>query len=314
MRTATTIAGYGLALAVVVGGAWTAGAAIGPVETGTPPAAGHEMDAPAPAHDMGTMAAPASDVPPGLAAARDGYRLHVVDTVLPTGTPVPLRFHVLGPDEKPVTAFDVAHEKELHLILVRRDGVHYQHLHPVLAADGTWSLDVALPAAGTYRLIADFTPRGGTATTLGTDIQAAGEFRPALPPPSRVSTVDGYQVTMGGTLVPGADSPVTVTVTRDGTPVTDLQPYLGAFGHLVSLREADLAYLHVHPLGTPSDGRTATGPGVGFSVDVSTQGRYRLFFDFRHEGKVRTAEFTVDTTGDAAPAAPQDAAPHGHGG
>lgn len=43
--------------------------------------------------------------------------------------------------------------------------------------------------------------------------------------------------------------------------VTDLKPYVGAFGHLVALRAGDLAYLHVHPDGAPGDGRTAPGPG-----------------------------------------------------
>lgn len=308
MRTPATLGLYGLALAVVVGGAWTAGAALGPVDTGRPPAAEHQMDGPAAGHDMGAMPA-ADDVPPGLASARDGYRLRVQDTMLPMGASTPLRFQVLGADQLPVTAFDLSHEKRLHLILVRRDGVHYQHLHPVMAPDGTWSLDVTVPAAGTYRLLADFVPHGGPATTLGTDVQVAGDFRPESPRPSTSSTVDGYQVTLDGVLVPGADSPVTATVTRDGRPVTDLRPYLGAFGHLVSLREADLAYLHVHPLGTPGDGVTPAGPQVKFSVDVPSQGRYRLFFDFQTGGQVHTAEFTVDTGGAA-----HDAEPHGHGG
>ncbi|WP_236791126.1 hypothetical protein [Amycolatopsis sp. GM8] len=312
MRTATTIGIYGLALCAVVGGAWTAGAAIGPVDTATPPAAEHDVGAPPGGHDMGAMAAPASDdVPAGLASSRSGYRLVVQDSQLPVGTAVPLRFQVLGADERAVTTFDVSHEKQLHLILVRRDGVHYQHLHPALAPDGTWSLDVALPAAGTYRLLADFVPHGGPATTLGTDLQAAGEFSPESPAPSRKSVVDGYEVTLDGALAPGADSPVTATVTRDGKPVTDLQPYLGAYGHLVSLREADLAYLHVHPMGGPGDGVTPSGPQVEFSTHVPSAGRYRLFFDFQVNGKVRTAEFTVDTTGAAIP---HDAEPHGHGG
>jgi hypothetical protein len=88
-------------------------------------------------------------------------------------------------------------------------------------------------------------------------------------------------------------------VARDGAPVTDLQPYLAAYGHLVALRAGDLAYLHVHPDGEPGDGRTPAGPTVVFHTQVPSAGTYRLYFDFQHDGRVRTAEFTV-TVGDAA--------------
>ncbi|AQA23575.1 putative secreted protein [Rhodococcus sp. MTM3W5.2] len=88
---------------------------------------------------------------------------------------------------------------------------------------------------------------------------------------------------------------MTLTVARDGKPVTDLQPYLGAFGHLVALRTGDLAYLHVHPQGEPGDGVTAPGPDVNFHAQAPSDGTYRLFLDFQHENVVRTAEFTVST-------------------
>ena len=106
-----------------------------------------------------------------------------------------------------------------------------------------------------------------------------------------------------------------MTVTRDGEPVTDLQPYLGALGHLVAIRDGDLAYLHVHPL-DEADG--PGGPTVRFAVEVPTAGTYGLFLDFSHGGEVRTAAtIAVVTTGSAA--SPQHAdAPSGdarqHGG
>jgi hypothetical protein len=92
-------------------------------------------------------------------------------------------------------------------------------------------------------------------------------------------------------------------VSKDGRPVTDLQPYLGAYGHLVALRDGDLAYLHVHPDGTPGDGRTAAGPEIVFHAEVPSAGSYRLYLDFQHAGVVRTAEFTA-IAGPPAPAAP----------
>jgi hypothetical protein len=86
--------------------------------------------------------------------------------------------------------------------------------------------------------------------------------------------------------------------------VTDLQPYLAAYGHLVALRQGDLAYLHVHPDGEPGDGRTQAGPAIVFHTVAPSAGTYRLYLDFQHEGVVRTAELTM-TAG-------QEVAPHGH--
>jgi len=110
---------------------------------------------------------------------------------------------------------------------------------------------------------------------------------------------NGYEVTLTGTPVPGKATPLILTVSKDGRPVRDLQPYLGAYGHLVALRSGDLAYLHVHPTGEPGDGATTPGPRVSFAATAPSAGAYRLFFDFRHEGKVHTAAFTVHATGGA---------------
>ena len=90
----------------------------------------------------------------------------------------------------------------------------------------------------------------------------------------------------------GRETGLTFTVSRGGAPVTGLQPYLGAFGHLVSLRAGDLAYLHTHPETEAHDGATG-GPDVRFATTFPTAGAYRLFLDFQVDGVVRTAAFTV---------------------
>jgi hypothetical protein len=81
-------------------------------------------------------------------------------------------------------------------------------------------------------------------------------------------------------------------VTRDGHAV-HTEDYLGAGGHLVALREGDLAFLHVHPTehGQPADGHDDS---VGFAATFPTHGRYRLFLQFKHRGEVRTAAFTQE--------------------
>jgi hypothetical protein len=243
---------------------------------------------------------------------------------------VPLRFTVTGPDGMPVTEYQTEHDKELHLIAVRRDLTDFQHVHPVRDPDGTWNVPLDLPSAGEYRVFADFTPVGHDGgLVLGADLSVPGDYAPqSLPTPASTADLpDGYAVAQQGVLVPGESSRLTLTVTRDGVPLTDLDPYLAAYGHLVALRAGDLAYLHVHPAGEPGDGVTAAGPAITFFADVPTTGDYRLYLDFQHQGVVRTAAFTVHAGAPSTPApstpAPSTPAPaatasvapeHGEGG
>ena len=153
-------------------------------------------------------------------------------------------------------------------------------------------------------MFADFVPAGGEGLTLGADLTVPGDYRPvALPAPANETRVDGFDVSFDGELVAGTESELTVTVTRDGEPVTDLQPYLGALGHLVAIRDGDLAYLHVHPL-DEADG--PGGPRVRFAVEVPTAGTYGLYFDFSHGDEVRTAT-TIAAARPAAPSITDDA-------
>lgn len=317
--TLVRLAGFAALLAAVFGVTLLIGGQIGPI--GQPAAANHgddthnestdagvseedDTDTTAGGHDghqsgnQSTTAGGAGGVPGGLQVSQDGYTFVLDRSAVAAGTR-DLLFRIEGPDGQPVTEYDVQHEKELHLIAVRRDFTGFQHVHPVRAADGTWSTELDL-TGGTWRLFADFAP---TATddadtaplTLGADLAVTGPTgsRPVADTPasreSRVDVVDGYRVELTGDLAAGEESALELAVTRDGALVTDLQPYLGARGHLVALREGDLAYLHVHP----TDDADAAGNTVGFGAAVPSIGGYRLYLDFRIDDVVRTASFAL---------------------
>jgi hypothetical protein len=293
MSTPVKVAAFVMALAIAFLGARAVGSIVRPdVDASTTMAHDDGDD-----HSNGTEAGHGDDhddeearPPGGLAVSQDGYTLRIVGEPRP-GVDQPLRFVIEGPDGHPVTTYDEVHDRPLHLVKVRRDFHGYQHVHPIMAEDGTWTARVTL-APGSTRVLADFTPTGGPALVLGTDVQLAGEVDPA--PNSgtvRTARVDGYQLTLRGELRPGEASGLDVTITHRGQPVTDLQPYLGAYGHLVALREGDLGYLHVHPL------ESEPGPVIPFVVEVPSPGGYRLFLDFKHDGVVRTAEFALSAEG-----------------
>lgn len=309
MNTAAKLGAYVLGLAVIFGGALGAGNAVGSAGA-EPVATGHQThSAPPPTRPAESQPSPArtataASIPGGLQVSQDGYTLTPETTTIASGEAVDFRFTVTGPDDRPLTGYEVRHDKKLHLIVVSRDLGSFQHLHPELTGDGRWKVRLTLPSAGAYRAFADFAPEGGPALTLGTDLHATGDYTPkTLPAAGRRSTIDGYTVTLDGDLTPGASSRLTLKVGKDGRPVTDLQPYLGAYGHLVVLRAGDLAYLHVHPDGEPGDGTTPPGPEITFHTEVPSRGDYRLFLDFQHEGTVRTADLTVRAGQVTSPAA-----------
>ncbi|MER6911811.1 hypothetical protein ABT354_09080 [Streptomyces sp. NPDC000594] len=263
-------------------------------------------------HDMTDHSGHGGARPGGLAVSEGGYTLEFDSTILSAGVRT-VTFRVTGPDGRPVTGFTPEHGKELHLIAVRRDTTGFQHVHPVMDEKGTWSVEVTL-TPGDWRFFADIHPAGHDGTlTLGIDASVAGAYDPQpISEDTRTAHVDGYTVTLDGDLAPGEMGELTLTVSREGKPVTDLEPYLEAYGHLVALRVGDLGYLHVHPEGEPGDGTTEPGPGITFLAAAPSGGTYRLYLDFQHDGTVRTAEFTVRATQAASDHTGHHHGHHGH--
>lgn len=298
MSVTTKLVGFLVLLGAVFAGAMGVGSAVGPVgalSTADHAEGGHN-DSKEPA---GESAGTAASVPKGLMVSQDGYTFRLTKTSVSAGRAVPVAFTIEDPDGNPVTEYDVEHEKDLHLVALRRDFSGFQHVHPEMGGDGVWTTTLNL-SPGQWRLFADFKARGAEPLTLGNDLAVRGDYEPvASPPDSRSATVDDFAVTLDGDLAAGEEAKLTLSVTRDGNPVTDLEPYLGAYGHLVALRAGDLAYLHVHPEGTPGDGVTNAGPEVVFYTEVPSPGRYHLYLDFKHQGVVRTAAFTVTVGGES---------------
>lgn len=257
MTAALRIAIFAAGLAAAFGAAFGVGSVAGPERTLAPSA--HVVV------DEHAMAAPA-----GLSIEQDGYRLAVDRATLAAGAPERFTFAVVGPDGSRVRDFDLEHERRLHLIVVRRDLAAFRHLHPRLGEDGRWTIPLSLPAGGVYRAFADFTV-AGERRTLGVDLFASGPAAVASAAP------DPYRARMQRN-----GDELTFTVERDGRPV-EVGRYLGARGHLVVLREGDLAYLHAHPVG--DDPRR-----IVFDVPFPSDGTYRLFLQYRADGAIHTAE------------------------
>jgi hypothetical protein len=270
MSTGGRLAGFGVALLAILGAGAGVGAAIGPHVAET------EAEAPAP-------------IGQGVVAVAEGYRFVPATTHLdPEGGT--FRFTIADQHDQAIHEFTPVHARDLHLIVVNRELTSFHHVHPTLHANGTWSVDLPRLRAGSYRAVADFQVRGGPRLALGTDLAVAGSFQPTeLAEPAPRTTADGYEVRLVTNRHDDGTVTVRLTVRRNGAVVTDLEPYLGASGHLVAMRSGDLAYSHVHPV------EHDAAPGVvTFDAELPSAGRYGLFFDFKHGGTVHTAAFTFD--------------------
>ena len=213
-----------------------------------------------------------SPVPPGFSV--DGYVL-VTEATQPSAASMAL--HIKGPDGQRVTDFAEAHGSKLHVVLIRPDLSGFQHLHPDIAADG--SFVVPIDQHGKWHIVVDAQPAAATApVVLATNIDDEVPVETVkLPGPADEQDVKGLRVTRAGLNF-------TVT-TNDGTPVAGLEPFIGQAAHLIAMRSGDLAYTHLHPL----DSTDAT---FAFAGTLPT-GTDRLFLQFGYRGDVITAAFTV---------------------
>jgi hypothetical protein len=289
MNPVARLAGFVVVLVLVVAGAAFAGSRIDvrPGEPATEPGAKPGMGEMAEQGNGHGGDKPAPQPVRGLAVSAKGLTLELARSTALPGRRFELGFRIADRRGDTVRDFDVEHTKRMHLIVVRRDMSGFQHLHPTQNPDGTWSIPVTLHDAGSYRVYADFS-MDDTPSTLAGDLTVDGSVRSReLPTPAPSVEVDGLRVSLTqGAARAGTESELAFTVTRAGEPVA-VQSYLGAKGHLVALRQGDLAFLHVHP----------DENSLRFMATFPTAGDHRLFLQFRTaDGRVHTAAFTQEVT------------------
>jgi hypothetical protein len=275
MSPLAKLGGFAVVLAVVFAGAAFAGSLLDvrPGRAAAEPAHGAEQMAPQPVR--------------GLAVGEQGLTLELARRTALPGRRFELSFRIVDRRGETVRDFDVEHTKRMHLIVVRRDLTGFQHLHPTQGPDGTWSVATTLRDPGSYRVLADFAV-DGKPYTLADDVTVDGAVRSrALPAPVSSVDVDGLRVSLTeGAARAGAESELGFSVTRGGKPVA-VRDFLGAKGHLVALRQGDLAFLHVHP----------DESSLKFMATFPTAGRYGLFLQFKtDDGRLHTAAFTQEVS------------------
>jgi hypothetical protein len=278
LSTPVRLAAFAAVLALVGAAAAVVGASSrGNTRAAKPPpmAMGHEEMAAAPRTN-------------GLATSAAGFSFEPRSTALSTGRN-DFRFRIADAHGAPAHDFNLEGGVRLHLIVVRRDLTGYTHVHPRLQADGSWRVPLTFSEPGVYRAYTDFEANGHK-TVLGRDLFVAGDMRPQpLPRPAPTTSAGPYTIDLAPQeLHAGKPATFHFTVSRNGIPVEKFETYVGMRGHLVALHAGDLAYTHVHPLAGSARGK------VEFKADLTAPGTYRLFLQFKENGHVYTAPFTVE--------------------
>lgn len=211
------------------------------------------------------------------------------------GETTSLRILIQDEKKNPIENFEMNHEKLMHLIVVSKDLAYFDHIHPEYKGNGEFEISTTLPAGGKYKLIADYVPLGGQTTTQTEWIKVEGATRAAVPvQPDRehAKKVDSVVVTLKNDHPQsGQEVELAFQLVDADTqvPVNDLEPYLGAVGHVVIMSEDTEEYLHVHPVE-----ELAKGPEARFITEFPRAGIYKMWAQFQRKGQVITVPFVVE--------------------
>lgn len=212
---------------------------------------------------------------------------------IPANREITLGFRILDPETgKPVTRFNIVHEKLFHLFVVSYDLEYFSHEHPVFDNDGWFRLKTSLPKPGTYRLIADFDPEGGTPQLATKTFSTAGFTEPLEQsishPPADLSPKTPANLNAELRIEP--ERPLAGRKTMlflHVAPSDGMEKFIGAWAHLLAVSNDLIDTIHSHPF--LADG----GPDMQFNLFFPRAGVYRIWIQLQRKGVVNTVSFTV---------------------
>jgi heavy metal-binding protein len=206
--------------------------------------------------------------------------------ILRPGETAKLKFRVLDPSGRPVHRFETVHEKLIHLFVVSENLDFFAHVHPVFQPDGSFDLEIRLPYGGMYRMLADYYPQGSVPQLAIQTLYVAGKSGPAhlaeAIAPQKETNLDAALRIDPSPVLAGFET----KLFYDLSPAEGLEPYLGAWGHMLAVSEDLIDMMHQHPF-------LVTGSTVQFNVIFPRPGLYKIWTQFQRQSTVNTVVFTV---------------------
>lgn len=228
------------------------------------------------------------------------------------------------------------HGHLMHLFLMRVPELDRMwHLHPERRGSGEFIVGLPPLEPGRYHLFADIVDKYGFPWTAAGDIDlpeigASGSSRDpddsawsgtrlssTNEPPGMVAALShgARMVWLPALLQVGIATQFRFRVeTQQGSPVEDMEPYMGMAGHAEFVRSDLAVFAHIHPAGTApmaafallqKPGNAPVGmvhagmamPDAPLPAEVSfpyafpSPGRYRIFVQIKRSGRVETGVF-----------------------
>lgn len=221
------------------------------------------------------------------------------------GKPATLRFAIRDTKTKAIVKdVEVAHTKLFHLLIASKDLSWFSHEHPEQQPDGTFLHTQIFPSGGEFRLYADVAPQGAGSQILGTTLKVSGVAAqpvPLTPSGSLKATVDGITAVFSAaepSIPVGKSTSLTFTLTDSaGKPITDLEQYLGAYGHLMIIHQDGQTVVHSHPAEDEAGIARSRKGIVSFNARFPKPGIYKAWGQFQRAGKVVTIPFVIKIGG-----------------
>jgi len=206
-----------------------------------------------------------------------------------------------------VRHFETVHERPIHFIVASQDLTEFHHLHPELAADESYQLQHMFQQSGKYHVWLDYSLPGEPPNIDEFAFTVPGRAPVAKPlvTTSLKQTVGPVRIMLepAKPLCAGDDIPLSLQLTGD---LKDVEPYLGAWAHVMLVRSDGSGFTHLHPLGdapASAHDHSPVGPapsGLAFMANFPVPGRYKLWAQIQVRGEVLTAPFVIVVQPEAA--------------
>lgn len=227
-------------------------------------------------------------------------------TNVEVGKPSAVRFYLIGPGNVPVIPdqLHTTHTEKLHALLLSSSFHDYQHEHPQPTENpGEYEFTFIPQHDGPYRMWLDVMP-----VATGRGEFPIADLRPiprpilkAPAPPAPITEVVSGKFRARLKLPEeglsfGNVGAISVHLEENNSPLTRVEPLMGAFAHVVGFADDFQSILHIHPTGKMPEPGQLGGPRVDFQLRPLLPGWLRLYFQYQVDGELHLAEFIVPVT------------------
>jgi len=192
----------------------------------------------------------------------------------------------------PLDKLQEVHTRKVHWLIVDETLGDYHHIHPTAGQEpGTYVASFTPEKAGTYKVWVDVTPVGAAQQYIPVELKGENPCTTACVEKTVASEGESgglkASLTFEKPLTAGAADMGKVTITnKEGELVTDLEPVMGAFAHIVAFYEDFATVAHVHPMGEEPKSETERGgPDLMFHLEPEKAGFLKIYVQVKRGGK-----------------------------